>query len=224
MRSSDNGALYEKLQPIIKPMINATLVAKPDDPIFFMFEWLCRIYEYENHIIKEREELENLRIFYMENIGKGKPYKKRKEILKLNLQQDDEEVNFNVIKKGPEALKVEENKEDINEINSINEEGGVRSAKPTEKSEKTIEASEESDEGSVEISDEASKEKSDNGSDKSIEKSDDDDDDLSSDSSDDLSSDSSDVDDSKKKSVDNDKNGEKSSVENDKNGEKTSED
>lgn len=55
--------LKTKVLDIIEPMVNALLIATPEDPNFFMIEWLQKFNKVDGvYIDEEREELENLRM------------------------------------------------------------------------------------------------------------------------------------------------------------------
>ena len=55
--------LNGNIRDIIEPMISALLIAQPEDPKFFMLNWLKNLYSLDYIIInKQKEELENLRL------------------------------------------------------------------------------------------------------------------------------------------------------------------
>ena len=60
--SSSDDSLNKKIKAVMGPMINALLVTTPENPVFFMVQWL-KIFNNANpsYIDKEREEFEKLK-------------------------------------------------------------------------------------------------------------------------------------------------------------------
>ena len=61
MSSSDDG-LNTKIKAVMEPMINALLITTPENPVFFMIQWLKTFNNANPSFLdKEREEFEKLK-------------------------------------------------------------------------------------------------------------------------------------------------------------------
>ena len=114
--------LNGNVKEIIEPMISALLTAQPDDPKFFMLNWLKHLYSLDYVIInKEKEELENLKLEIKVLKEKQKEQKEQKEaVLKKANSEVSKKVSENEVDNKSEESKntSENNKGNLNDKNN----------------------------------------------------------------------------------------------------------
>ena len=70
--------LNGNIKDILEPMISALIMAQPEDPKYFMLQWLKHLYSLDYvRSNPDKEELENLRLF-IKNSKEGKAEKTEK--------------------------------------------------------------------------------------------------------------------------------------------------
>ena len=120
----------KQIKGVIEPMVNALLMTTPEEPIYFMLQWLANFNKVteSSYINKEREELEKLR--YELNTYKKAKIRIKSEDL-LNFDKDESElINEKSVKR---SMKQSEKSSKI-EMSRKNEEDN-KSEEEDEKSE-----------------------------------------------------------------------------------------
>jgi hypothetical protein len=129
MSSSDDG-LNTKIKAVMEPMINALLITTPENPVFFMIQWLKTFNNANPSFLdKEREEFEKLK-YELETYQRAKiEIPKSTNLLDFSERKDDEsgsESFNNSVKKSnkqnSEILKNELSKKNEEDNESENEE------------------------------------------------------------------------------------------------------
>ena len=110
--------LNGNIKDILEPMISALIVAQPEDPKYFMLQWLKHLYslDYVNSN-PDKEELENLRMF-IKNSKEGKVDKPKVETQKSIPINNSKEEEPN---KNETSFIKKQNKKDLLDFSSDSE-------------------------------------------------------------------------------------------------------
>ena len=119
MSSSDDG-LNTKIKAVMEPMINALLITTPENPVFFMIQWLKTFNNANPSFLdKEREEFEKLK-YELETYQRAKiEIPKSTNLLDFSERKDDESgsESFNNSVKKSYKQKSEISKNDLSRKN-----------------------------------------------------------------------------------------------------------
>ena len=102
----------KQIKGVMEPMVNALLMTTPEEPIYFMLQWLANFNKVteSSYINKEREELEKLR--YELNTYKKAKIRIKSEDL-LNFDKDESELINEKSENNKENLSDNNDEEDI---------------------------------------------------------------------------------------------------------------
>lgn len=155
--AEDSNYIRDKIKPILEPLINACLTAKPDNVDFFCLEWLISNYCSDKMSVnKDREDLENLRIFMKE------PFKYKKESYKPHKSNAGLMSNLKINEQFVSTIKEtqEENLDDeMKRLYSKKSIDSLKIKKVSDSDEKLLPKEEEKSEGEENEEDEESKDR-----------------------------------------------------------------